>query len=160
MADGSSFCRVPYPWDVEAVLNGREAYPALLKIRRLEERLALDEVDGVALGIRAEESYGRCMNFRVRGPLYLHSSGRWVCTPIASWTAEEVVGFVLAHDCLPLNPVYFKLELAPALNHLRDGTWFPREIADGQGYEDWLRFHYPELGELYRRAANLTPRRA
>lgn len=152
LADGAPWVHVPYPWNVEAVLAGQEPYPALLKIRKLEAEMEADGVDGVALGIRAEESAGRRANLNVRGLLYLHSSGRWTCTPIAHWTADEVVGFILAADLLPLNPVYFKRELAPPLNYLRDGTWYPREIADGRGYREWLAYHYPDLVEQYRKA--------
>jgi len=152
LSDGGVWTHVPYPWNVEAVLDGREPYPSLLKIRKLEERMTADGVDGLALGIRAEESRGRRANLNMRGSLYQTSSGRWTCTPIARWTAEEVVGYILSADALPLNPVYFKTELAPALNHLRDGTWYPREVADGRGYEGWLRYHYPELAALYGRA--------
>jgi 3'-phosphoadenosine 5'-phosphosulfate sulfotransferase (PAPS reductase)/FAD synthetase len=142
---------VPYQWDVEAVLDGREPYPALLKIRRLEERLRADGIDGVALGLRAQESRGRAWNLITRGEHYV-ANGRRVCTPLAQWTADEVVGLVLAEDRLPLNPVYTKLEGLGDLNRVRDGTWYPRETPDAHGYRNWLALHYPEVLPLYDRA--------
>lgn len=157
MADGGGWHHVSYWWDVDAVLAGEKPYPEGLKIRRLEAFLAENGFDGLALGLRAQESRGRAYNYARRGSLYLHGSGRWVVTPLAQWTAEEVIGYVAAADILPTNPVYRKLELAPDLNRLRDGTWYPRETADAQGYEDWLRLHYPEVANLYRRALLLPP---
>lgn len=148
---------VPYPWDVDAVLDGHQRYPIGLKIRRLDAQLRADGIDGVALGLRADESRGRAWNLHVRGQLY-SAGGRLVCTPLAHWSAEEVIGFVMAEDRLPLNPVYTKLEAAPALKHLRDGTWYPRETADGRGYRDWLAYHYPDVIGQYDRAVKVMSR--
>ena len=94
---------------------------------------------------------------RIRGQIY-QGKQRLFCTPLAHWTAEEVVGFVMAEDRLPLNPVYTKLEHAPAMTHLRDGTWYPREVADGRGYRDWLAYHYPEVIGQYDRAVMVMSR--
>lgn len=143
-ASGMEWRVVPYWWDVDAVLSGAEPYPALLKIRKLKEAYETDRVDGVALGLRSEESKGRMWLQRTKGSTYL--AGRvMMCNPILRWSAEETVGFALSEDKLPLNPVYRKLRLAPELNRLRDGTWYPREIADGRGYREWLGLHYPEV---------------
>jgi 3'-phosphoadenosine 5'-phosphosulfate sulfotransferase (PAPS reductase)/FAD synthetase len=142
---------VQYEWDVEAVLDSRARYPEGLKIRRLDERLRADGIDGVALGLRAQESRGRTWNALTRGEHYV-AMGRRVCTPLSTWTADEVVGFVMAEDRLPLNPVYTKLDGAPDLNRVRDGTWYPRETADAHGYRGWLARHYPEHIEQYDRA--------
>jgi 3'-phosphoadenosine 5'-phosphosulfate sulfotransferase (PAPS reductase)/FAD synthetase len=154
MAAGGEWRVVPYPWDVDAVLRGEARYPALLKVRRLEAALTADGIDGVALGLRAEESRGRLWNARTRGALY-RTRRWWTCTPLVEWTAEEIVGYLLATDRLPLNPVYQRLELAPALTHLRDGTWFPRETPDAHGYRAWLARHYPEVLPSYDQAVRV-----
>ncbi len=147
-ASGLEWRIVPYPWDVQAVLDGREEYPALLKIRRLKAQYETDGVDGVALGLRTQESKGRLWLARTKGPIY-RLGPLWMCCPILRWTAEEVLGFILAEDRLPLNPVYRKLRLAPELNYLRDGTWYPREMSDAFGYRSWLALHYPDVIEQY-----------
>ena len=65
---------------------------------------------------------------------------------------------MLAANRLPLNPVYRKWQLAPSnLDWLRDGTWYPREAADGRGYRAWLAYHYPELVGRYDRAVLCRP---
>lgn len=145
---------VPYPWDVDAVLAGEQPYPALLKIRRLKERYTIDGIDGVALGLRTEESKGRLWLARTKGPIY-KLGHTLMCCPILEWTAEEVLGFVLAEDRLPLNPVYHKLRMAPPLTYLRDGTWYPRETPDAHGHRDWLALHYPEVVQKYDLAVRL-----
>lgn len=142
---------MPYPWDVEGVLRGSLGYPHNLKLRRLEEALAKRSVDGIALGIRADESPGRLMNLRVRGELY-QARGRWIVTPIARWTAEDVIGYILDRDILPLNPIYYKAEVNEDLNRVRDGTWWPRLAADSHGQREWFARHYPEVVSLYDRA--------
>lgn len=154
VAAGGDWRIVPYPWDVEGVLAGRENYPALLKIKRLRERFELDGIDGVVLGLRADESKGRMWLKRKHG--WIYSSGQLTCcSPILHWTAEEVVAYTLVRDRLPLNPVYRKLLGAPPLRYLRDGTWFPREVADARGYREWLLRHYPEVIDAYDRAARV-----
>jgi 3'-phosphoadenosine 5'-phosphosulfate sulfotransferase (PAPS reductase)/FAD synthetase len=140
-AMGGSWRIVDYWWDVEAVLDGRARYPELLKLRRLKEAQESDGVDGIALGIRAAESRGRRMNRRVRGVLY-EAGGYQVATPVADWTAEEILGFILASNRAPLNPVYRKTRNAPDFEFLRDGTWYPREVSDAHGYRTWLLTHY------------------
>lgn len=145
---GGPWVVVPYPWDVEAVLDGRERYPAGLKVRRLLEAMRRDAVDGVALGIRAAESKARTMNFRARGRVYTPSDGITRCTPLVDWRAEQVIGALLAEDRLPLNPVYHRMSAAPDLERVRDGTWWPV----GPDGRSWLAAHYPEVVQLYDRA--------
>ena len=77
MAAGGGWTHVPYPWDVDAVLDGREQYPEGLKIVRLRAELDRRSCDGYALGIRCSESKGRRLNYRKRGALYL-TGGRLV----------------------------------------------------------------------------------
>ncbi|MDB4914070.1 MAG: Phosphoadenosine phosphosulfate reductase family [Gemmatimonadetes bacterium] len=154
-AVSSEWRAVPYPWDVESVLAGRTRYPAMLKVRTMEAQMREDGVDGLALGVRATESVGRRANYRVRGACYRRADGMRICTPLIHWTADEVVGFLLAKDQIPLNPVYTKLELAPPLEYLRDGTWYPRELSDGRGYRDWLGRHYPDVAPLYDAACRI-----
>lgn len=151
-ATPSPWVIVPYPWDVAGVLAGDRPYPAMLKVRTMEARLASDGIDGVALGLRRQESRAREIHYRLRGAIYRKANGWLMCQPIADWTADEVIGYTIASDRLPLNPVYTKTYLQPDLNRLRDGTWYPREVSDALGYRGWLRFHYPEHAEDYDRA--------
>lgn len=129
----------------------RDLYPYLLE----PETVAVFSWS-TSLQKHRSESRSRAYNYARRGALYLQSSGRWTLAPIATWSAEEVLGYVLAEDRLPVNPVYTKWQLAPDdLDRMRDGTWYPRETADANGYADWLRYHYPELEASYLRATQL-----
>ena len=156
MAAGGEWRVVPYPWDVDAVLEGDEDYPVMLKVRLLEQQMAADGIDGIALGIRAAESKSRTVALRTRGLLYWAKKRQaWTCAPLAWWTAEEVVGYILARDAVPLNPVYHKLTAAPPLDYLRDGTWYPREVSDADGYREWLAMHYADCIPSYDQALEI-----
>src|SRR3990167_3641609 len=161
-AAGGPWDVVPYPWDVGAVLDGREPYPHGLKIRRLHEHRSDRGFDGLAMGVRAAESKPRLLHFRLRGTSYQWADGTRVCCPLAWWTAEQVVGAILALDALPLSPVYYRTEGMPArgLEGLRDGTWWPHGRSPlGDEYSSWLRRHYPEHVEDFERAQRLDPQR-
>lgn len=151
-AAGGAWRVVPYPWDVTAVLDGGERYPAGLKVRRLETALRDAGVDGVSLGIRAAESRQRRITLARRGLVYQRSDGRWICAPLAWWPAEEVLGELVRREALPLNPVYTHLEGMPRgrLDGLRDGTWWPH--SEPESHRRWLCLHYPDVVTDYDRA--------
>jgi 3'-phosphoadenosine 5'-phosphosulfate sulfotransferase (PAPS reductase)/FAD synthetase len=158
-AAGGPWVVVPYAYDVAGVLAGDVPYPHACgaasppgsKIRELLDAAALRRADGLALGLRASESRGRLWNAATRGTLY-EAGGRWVATPLAWWTAEEVLAVLVASNRLPLNPVYERSYLLPDFEHLRDGTWMPNQTADAHGYRAWLQWHYPEHVADYDRA--------
>lgn len=151
-AAGGRWIVVPYAWDVEAVLAAEQPYPDHLKIRQLVAAMRAEGVTGVALGVRAAESRARAIHVARRGLMYQRQDGLRVCQPIARWTAEQVIGALLATDRLPLNPVYSRLSSAPAsLEHIRDGTWWPVHHSQ----RTWLAACYPEVLADYDRAARL-----
>jgi 3'-phosphoadenosine 5'-phosphosulfate sulfotransferase (PAPS reductase)/FAD synthetase len=147
---------VPYPWDVEAVLEGRARYPANLKIRQLQSAQKSLNVDGVALGIRAAESAQRRRILRARGTVYQLKDGSWRCCPLAWWSAEDVLGYLLRLNSLPLNPVYRHTERMPEgnLEWLRDGTWWPHGLYPEQN-RPWMELHYPDVVGLFDRALRI-----
>lgn len=154
-ASGGEWIEIPYSWDVDAVLEGDERYPYGLKVRRMLDLWKGSGVDGVALGVRSAESKARRERLRRTGEVY-RWGGITYCAPLASWTAEEVVGFTLHSNRLPLNPVYENTALAPPLNQIRDGTWWPRASAHRAGYGDFIVAHYPSVAPLYRRAISMA----
>lgn len=154
-AAGGAWHIVEYTYDVDGVLNGDVRYPEGLKQRTLLATHRSAGVDGVAYGLRASESRGRLWNARVRGESYVAHDGLRVCTPLAYWSAEEVVGYLIATDRLPLHPVYARTHLQPDINHLRDGTWLPNQVSDALGRRDWIAWHYPEHLESYDRAVKV-----
>ena len=56
---GDPWVDVPYPWDVESVLDRRSEYPTMLKVRELTRVEATCGIDGIALGLRQAESRAR-----------------------------------------------------------------------------------------------------
>lgn len=145
---GGRCVRVPYPWDVDAVLDGRKRYPEGLKMRVLTKWHRENGIDGVALGVRAQESGQRKLVLGIRGPVYRVKTG-WRCCPLSDWTAEETIALALMQDA-PVNPVYTKQDGTLDFNRIHDGTWWPHGLGDSYG---WLRRWYPDFAELYRRAS-------
>jgi tRNA(Ile)-lysidine synthase TilS/MesJ len=154
-ASGGDWHIIEYRYDVEGVLAGDVRYPAGLKQRELLALMRTLGVDGVAFGLRADESRGRLWNVRMRGERYRAHGGLHVCTPLARWTAEEVIGYLVATDRLPLHPVYQRTYMQPDVNRLRDSTWLPNQASDAHGRRSWLAWHYPEHLESYDRAVQV-----
>lgn len=155
---GEPWINVPYPWNVESVLEGREAYPHLLKIRALTAAMDSCGIDSVAMGIRERESQSRRILAATRGELYRRKNGV-VCLPVLRWKAEETLGFAMSIGA-PVHPVYKKKHLMPSYEVLRDGTWWPHGLALSRGYRAWLNWHYPSVVESYDRAALVVERSA
>lgn len=166
-ASGGPWHEISYHYDVGAVVRAPQSYPHGLKQRGLVAEMGRLQFDGLALGLRAAESDARAWNLRARGRLY-RARGQWVCTPVATWTAEEVVGLVLGADVLPVNPVYTKLEYAGDLESLRDGSWIctpvnrPGPLAPVRRIEEhlaWIERHYPQVAEQARRFCSVFGRK-
>lgn len=144
---GGPCVRIPYPWNVESVLAGEALYPEGLKIRVLSAWQQKHDVDGVILGIRAEESKRRSLAVRSRGAVY-QMSGGWRCLPICDFTAEESLCVALMSDA-PINPVYTRQDGTLDFNRIHDGTWWPH---DGGDSLEWMRTWYPDYAGLYAQA--------
>lgn len=147
---GVPWFSVPYPWDVDAVLNGKEAYPNGLKMRALSEWQQKHGVDGVVFGIRTAESRARKINLAKNGMTYKVGDGLR-CQPIARWSAYDSICLAMHMDA-PINPVYWKLGGIGNVEQLHDGTWWPHGFCDRLG---WMRRYYPEYAGKYERALQI-----
>jgi phosphoadenosine phosphosulfate reductase len=108
----------------------------------------------VFLGLRAEESRARALNFGVRGRRYYNKGrGIWTCLPLASWTAKDVFAYHISND-IPWSPIYDRAYLHPDPERIREGWWTTGQTAAKHGMVSWLRYHYPDL---YRRAKEAWP---
>lgn len=136
---GGTFIRVPYAWDVKAVLAGQKRYPENLKIRVLSAWHRAHAVDGVILGLRQSESRSRRIIYQAKGAVY-HMQAGWRALPVAKMTAEEVLCVALLHDA-PINPIYTRQKGDLCFEHIRDGTWWPHGSVD---ISSWMLEYYPE----------------
>lgn len=141
---GGEWHRVPYSFDVDAVLSGKLKYPESLKIDTLNSFAQQNNIDGVIFGIRAAESRARQINFYKNGKIYKVKSGIR-CQPIADMTAEESLCTALLFDA-PINPVYAKPDGIDNLEYLHDGTWWAHGMKEQAG---WIRRFYPDYYDLY-----------
>lgn len=147
--------RIPYDWDVDAVLNGVEEYPEKLKIKTLNALRQEKEYDGIIWGCRNSESNQRRINFARNGYIYQVADGTYRCQPIAKWTAEESFALALLFD-YPVNPVYEKMDGIYNLDGLHDGTWYPHGNTKSVDFKrDWIKKYYPDYYDLYLRAIEI-----
>lgn len=107
--------------------------------------------DGVALGLRAEESRGRLMNRCTRGSLYGTRQGLWHCTPLAEWSWLDVFAYLATHR-LPLHPIY-----SAPLYHLEHRgrirlSWWASTDHHRHGQLQWMRLVFPEIYQRLRQA--------
>jgi hypothetical protein len=153
---GEPWIDMPYPWNVDAVLDGSEKYPESLKIKMLNDLAIRYNFDGLAMGLRASESNGRRILAAVRGDLYNKKDGTKICLPVLRWTADEVLALA-ASTGAPINPIYINTHLMPSYEVIRDGTWWPHlyGFPGEPGYRAWLSWYYPQLIEKYDMAIRL-----
>lgn len=95
-------------------------------------------------GIRAAESSRREARMRKDG----HATRR-TCAPLGWWRAEDVFGYLAAHE-LPVHPAYaYTLHGTRQRERLRvDALWGP--TGTGHGRREWERYYYPEALEAMR----------
>lgn len=103
--------------------------------------------DGVALGLRSDESATRRRVRDTRGRVYRLASGQVRCLPVADWSGLDV--FAYAHSRgVALLPVYHCIGMMhrdePWM--VRKSWWIPGSHA-GSGGVQWLRRYYPSLYE-------------
>lgn len=106
--------------------------------------------DGVALGIRAEESKNR-RRLACRGELWQDARRIWRCMPLLHWRGEDVFALIVSAG-VPYMPLYNGIERAP---HEWRMSWpaTPAYWASGGAAE--LRRNFPQH---FARLATLNPR--
>lgn len=109
-------------------------------VRRL---LARHGFDGMAYGLRAEESRGRAMHFRQRGAIFRYRrDGVLACQPICQWSYHDVWAFIFSQN----------LEYAKTYDRMWDMqiedqriSYWAGETKRNWGRYVWLKRNYPEL---------------
>lgn len=110
----------------------------------IEQYVQENGYTGVFMGLRADESYGRRMNRKMRGAIYETLDGLMRCNPLSDWKTPDVWAYTLAND-IPWLPVYDKSRGHPNPERIREG-WYPiGGFQVSQGGLVWLRANYPEL---------------
>lgn len=109
----------------------------------IEEYRNRQETPGVYLGMRADESRGRAMNYATRGAIYRKEDGEVVCQPLATWTGRDVWAYLFTHEIEPLD-VYRCVRLHEHPSRVRKSWWLPGSHSRW-GAAVWLRTYYPSL---------------
>lgn len=140
-----------YPGDIsEQANNAASELDRLFFFEPLMAYVAEAGHDGVAMGLRAQESAGRRMNRRIRGLVYQRGD-LLACQPLADWRTEDVFAAIVASGS-PLSPIY-GMEGLTDDQMIREGWWLPGRTA-ACGSAVWLRQFYPAI---WRRLLEVRP---
>lgn len=118
----------------------------------IERLIAEYGFDGVALGLRADESRHRRVHAFTRGAVYQYKrDGLWGCQPIFDWSYDDVWAYIVTNK-IPYCGVYDKQWEMPEADQ-RISYW-AGETNRQLGRYAWLRRNYPEL---YARLVEILP---
>lgn len=95
------------------------------------------------LGLRADESRHRRLNFWTRGHRYRKRDGACICQPLATWKALDVYAYLMSRD-IDLLPVYKCVRMTSDPMSVRKSWWLPG-TSGRHGAGIWLRMYYPSL---------------
>ena len=101
------------------------------------------DMHGVIMGLRAEESKGRRINYARKGSIY-EAKGRITCQPIAHWSGPLVMGYLLARG-VPLHPLYTARWHVPP--HERRMSWLVHPRFLGEGQLIFIKSCFPDVYE-------------
>lgn len=108
------------------------------------------DCNGVYIGLRADESKARAINYRARRDVYQLKDGTWHCCPMARWTAEDVFAY-LTRNNIEINPYYLNNRiLAP--EQIRLSWAVPCSFSQGNSQSDMesLRRNFPDRFRILR----------
>lgn len=109
-------------------------------IRRLQEEYGFD---GMAYGLRMEESRGRELLGKQRGGVFYHHRDKvWACQPIYDWLYDDVWAFIVTNG-LAYCGTYDRMWDMPEREQ-RISYW-AGETNRERGRWAWLKRNYPEL---------------
>lgn len=110
---------------------------------------------GVMLGLRADESHARAMNFYTHGESYTKRNGEQVVTPLAKWSGKDIWAYLCLHE-LPWMHIYdcggnrtrersdFVFATGGAGAIWRHGAWETWKKAYPELFASWVA-EFPEM---------------
>lgn len=99
--------------------------------------------DGFFMGLRADESHNRKLNFRRRGFIYKKADGLVAVQPIADWSTKDVWAYITSNE-LPYNPIYDKTKFQER-NMIRVAPFGLGGWHVSLGSYVFMKYYYPEL---------------
>ncbi len=101
------------------------------------------DFDGVFVGLRAEESFGRRKLIKNRGVIFYNKMQEVTeCLPVANFTVQDIWSYITSNN-LPYNSIYDKTAMRPR-NDIRVSYWCGESCRE-MGRWVWLKKEYPEL---------------
>lgn len=106
-------------------------------------------IEVVFMGLRAEESFARKMNFLKKGDLYkLKNEEEWHCCPINHWKVKDVFAYLQTNN-VEINPCYFHNRFKEP-EEIRLAWALPTPQGFSEGIFEHLRMYYPSQFEKLR----------
>jgi len=109
-------------------------------IKHFSDRI---NADGFFMGLRADESHDRKLNYLTRGFAYKKADGLTAVQPIADWSVKDVWAYITSNE-LPYNPIYDKTKFEER-NKLRVAPFGLGGWHVSLGSYVFMKYYYPEL---------------
>ena len=112
-----------------------------------------NEIKGVFIGLRAEESKGRLSNFKVNKHIYYnHDWNNLVCQPLATWQTKHIFAYLFSNN-IEILPIYFQTKFVDSIEEMRFDCILPSEFS-ALGQVSWMKHYYPAQ---YRKLCEINP---
>jgi len=131
-----------YKIGVEHVCAGSHDMTKLAFFDPLNKKQKEHGAGGIFMGLRAEESRMREMNYYKRGMLYQLKSGEWRCNPIVRLLVDDVFSYLITND-VGINPCYLKNRFFPP-QRIRLSWAFPTPSGVSKGEMRHIKYYYPQ----------------
>lgn len=138
-------------WDIvqdheitEDIHSSNTAFSSDYFYKILKDYQVENNVKGVFLGLRNQESKGRLMNFLTKSKIYYNFA--WdslICTPLSEWSAKDVFAYLFSND-IPIMDVYFNTKFIGHPEKIRK-SWILPSAQTSQGQAQWLKYYYPDI---------------
>lgn len=112
------------------------------------------DINCVVLGMRAQESRGRRLNFANKGYLY-HNKGLdiWVGQPLAHMSAKDIFAYLFANE-IPIPELYFWTKFYESPEQIRVDWLIPLE-GEYHNQHAWLKHYFPNF---WNRLCTINPK--
>lgn len=124
------FCRIDNPVTIDGFLKPLD-----------KKRIELG-CSGWFMGLRAEESRNRRLNYAKRGAIYSTKGGVMRCLPVVRWSASDVFAYHVDNG-IEINPCYLNNRFKKP-EDIRLSWAVPTPMGMSSGDIENLRYHYPQ----------------
>lgn len=128
---------------------GKETTDYRSRIEKSDRQWLTDEqkarnIECVVLGMRAEESNGRRLNYKKNGHLYHNKGlGIWIAQPLAHLSTKDIFAYLFQNE-IPIPELYFWTKFYDSPERIRVDWLIPLEGEYHQQHA-WIKHYFPDF---------------